>query len=648
MFSFLTNPLKHSCSLLSVILSLILAGISPVLAQVPKSLDSLETYVRTHTPTDTNYVIALNELGNQLTRKKADYDRADSVLHLAESIARRLNFGRGMYRANTNMGSNYYLSNRPQQTLESLRKAHTIAEAYKLDTRTIARALTNLGTAYRNAHQFEKSIEVYLRSLRMQEQYNLQPRNEDTYNGIGLALKDMHRTQEAISYFKQALTLNQALKNAYGIAICEQNIGKCYDDLEQPAKALSYYKSARSHAREAESELLQSDILVNTGLALRKAKRFDEARQAIEQALVISRKQENQSAMATDYFNLGQVYEEQKDYKLAERYMKQALSLANALDDKPKIAIYTQGLANLYGGMKDFQQAYVYQLERNQEIDSTTTVRTNAEVQRLITKYETEKKEAQIKLLRQEAQLRQQETQRTRLLLIGSVLLLLLVGVASAWLLNRSKLRRLEEAHRLRQQIAHDLHDEVGSTLSSISMLSGHTDTLLSQNKPESAQKMVQKIYTDARQILESVDEIIWTINPGNDSLHRIALRLQEYAQPLMEAKGIRFHFTVDPALANFLVSMEKRRNLYLIGKEGITNLIKYSQASEASVRFEQKDQQVRVLIEDNGQGFVQAQYSLRTGQTSMQQRAKAMGGSLEVRSAPKQGTRLVVTTFIN
>ncbi|GAB4033195.1 tetratricopeptide repeat-containing sensor histidine kinase [Spirosoma gilvum] len=646
-----SSPLKRLFFFLTAILILLLAGNGSALAQIPKSLDSLETYLQTHTQTDTNYVIALNELGNLTTRKKADYNRADSILRVAEKLAIRLNFGRGIYRANTNMGSNYYLSNRPQQTLESLRKALSIAETYKLDTRTIARAMTNLGTAYRNARQYEKSIDVYLRSLRIQEQYNLQPRNEDTYNGIGLALKDMKRIRDAIGYFRQALVLNQSQENAYGVAICEQNIGKCYDDLEQETKALTFYKSARKHAQQAGSELLQADILVNTGLALRKLKRFDEAKQAIEQALAISRKQENQSAMATDYFNLGQVYEELKDYKLAERYMKQALSLANELDDKTKIAIYTQGLADLYGGQKDFQQAYVYQLERNQKIDSTTTIRTSAEVQRLVASYETEKKEAQIKLLRQQAQLREEELARQRFqrntLLSGGLLLLLLGASVSAWLLNRSKLKRLEEAQALRKQIAHDLHDEVGSTLSSISMLSGHTDTLLSQNRPESAQKMVQKIYTDARQILESIDEIIWTINPGNDSLQRIALRLKEYAHPLMESKQIQFTFVVDPSLDQLPVSMEVRRNLYLIGKEAINNLVKYSQASQAKVRFELKDKQLQVVVEDNGLGFVQDESSSRNGQTSMKQRAEAIGGSLNVQSVPEQGTRLVVTTSI-
>ncbi|MVM30700.1 tetratricopeptide repeat protein [Spirosoma sp. HMF4905] len=641
--------MKSLYGLLLTTLYLTLLRSDIVIAQIPKSLDSLEVYVQTHAPTDTNYVNALLRMGNLTTKTRANYDRADSLLRVAEKLAIKLNFGRGIYQANTFLGANYYLSSRPQQTLEYLQKALAIAGANKLPPRLLANAMTNLGTAYRNVNQPEKALEISLRSLRMQEQYNILPRNEDTYIGVGLALKNTRRSREAISYFQQALVLNRNLNAPYGMAIVEQNIGRCYDDLNQYDKALAYYRIALKHAKESESELLQADILVNTGLVLRELKRFEEAKHSIEQALVLNKKQESKGAMATDYFNLGQVYEDLKDYKLAELNMKKALALANELEDATKIAIYTQGLANLYGGMKDFQQAYVFQLERNQRMDSTTTVRTSAEVQRMVAKYETEKKEAQIKLLQQQAKLNQQESERVRfrtnVLIAGSVLLLLLGASVSAWLLNRSKFQRLEEAQRLRKQIAHDLHDEVGSTLSSISMLSGHTDRLLSQNRPETAQKMVQKIYTDARQILESIDEIIWTINPGNDSLQRIAMRLQEYAQPLMESKDIRFLFVTDPTLEAAPISMEVRRSLYLIGKEAINNLIKYSEATEATVRFERKDSKLQVVIEDNGRGFDMAQPSERTGQTSMKQRAEAMGGSLEVQSSPGMGTRLQLLT---
>ncbi|GAB4049179.1 tetratricopeptide repeat-containing sensor histidine kinase [Spirosoma litoris] len=637
--------MKSLYAFLPITLSFLLLSSNIVIAQIPQSLDSLETYVHAHTPTDTNYVNALLQLGNLTTKTRANYNRADSLLRVAEKLAIKLSFGRGIYKANTLLGANYYLLGKGQQTLEYLQKALAVAEANKLPLRTLANAMTNIATAYRQVNQHEKALEISLRSLRMQEQYNILPRNENTYTGVGLALKEIKRPREAIGYFQQALVLNQNLKYPYGMAIAEQNIGRCYDDLNQYQKALAYYRIALKHAKESESELLQADILVNTGLVLRESKRFEEAKRSIEQALVLNKKQESKGAMATDYFNLGQVYEELKDYKQAELNMKKALALANELEDNTKIAIYTQGLADLYGGMKDFQQAYVFQLERNQRMDSTTTVRTSAEVQRMMAKYETEKKEAQIKLLQQQAKLNQQEHERTRfrtnVLIAGSVLLLLLGASVSAWLLNRSRLQRLEEAQQLRKQIAHDLHDEVGSTLSSISMLSGHTDTLLSQNRPETAQKMVQKIYTDARQILESIDEIIWTINPGNDSLHRIVLRLQEYAQPLMESKNIQCSFQIDAALEEAPISMDVRRNLYLIGKEAINNLVKYSGATQATVRFERKSSQLQVVIQDNGRGFDPAQPSERTGQDSMKQRAKSVGGSLEIQSSPGQGTRL-------
>ena len=640
--------MKHGYLALALLFSLLIGKQAD--GQVPHSLDSLETYLKVHTPTDTNYVNALNELGYLTTRRKADYSQADSLLRVAEKIAVKLNFGRGIYRASTNMGSNYYLSNRPQQTLEVLQKALDIAETYKLGNRTVTNAMTNLGTAYQKLQQHKKSLDILLQSLRMQEHVNVQPRNAETFNGIGLALKEMNRPQEAIGYFQKALVLKKALNDPFGMAICEQNIGKCYNDLGQEAKALQYYQTALPHAKEAGSELLQSDIYVNTGLVLRKAKHLREAKQAIERSLAITTKQQHKSGMATDYFNLGQVYEELKEYKQAELYMKKALALANELDDKDKVATYTQGLADLYGGMKNFQQAYVFQLERNQRIDSTMTVRTNAEMQRMISQYETEKKETQIKLLQQQARLRDQQLAskqfQTEALLIGSLLLLLLGASVAAWLLNRARLRRLQDAHNLRKQIAHDLHDEVGSTLSSIALLSGLVNQLIAQNRPQSVERAIHKINTDARQILEAIDEIIWTINPGNDSLHRIALRLQEYAQPLMESKNIYFSLVADPSLESLPISMEVRRHLYLIGKEAINNLVKYSEASRATLRFDHQKDQLRVVIEDNGRGFDAAQPSQRTGQLSMQERARAMGGILAVKSTPGQGTLLQLVVF--
>ncbi|GAB3802018.1 hypothetical protein GCM10028819_30470 [Spirosoma humi] len=621
-------------------------------AQVPQSLDSVTIYLKNHTTQDTNYVRALNTLGRELhSTANPDYVRADSVLWVSEQLAIKLQYGLGLAKVYTNRASIYYLTDRPQQALEYFQKALATAESNKLNPRFICGAISNVAAALSKLGQYDKVVTMELRSLRLQEQHNVQPRIATTYGGIGNAFRQLNKPQEALTYYQQALAIMQSTKNTSGLAIIENNMAICYDNLKQYEKSIPYYKRALKHAQEVKFELLQADILVNIGLALKLSNRPKEGIPFVKRSLAIGQKQGNKATMATAYFNLGQIYEDLKYYTPAETYLKKALQLARERNNKEQIDNYTQGLADLYGGMKNFQQAYVFQLEKNQHIDSMTSVRTSAEVQRLVAKYQAEKKEAQIKLLRQQAQIQNEELTNKRLqtngLLIGGVLLLLLGAAVSAWLLNRARIRRLEEAQALRKQIAHDLHDEVGSTLSSISLLSGMVKGLIEQNRPESVERAIQKINTDARQILDAMDEIIWTLNPGNDSLHRIAIRLQEYAQPLMESKDIRFSLVADPALDVLPISMEVRRNLYLIGKEAINNLVKYSQASQATMRFEHQKEQLRVVIEDNGRGFDTAQPSQRTGQSSMQQRAKAMGGSLEVRSAPEQGTSLILITAL-
>ncbi|GAB3249376.1 hypothetical protein GCM10027347_06430 [Larkinella harenae] len=638
--------MQNRYALFAFIVGLALLHAHRGLGQVPNSLDSVQVYLKTRTVQDTNYVRALNVLGRELhSGANPNYERADSALMVSEKLAEKLNYGMGLAKAYTNRASIYYLTNRPELALAYFQKALAAAEKYQLPPRFTCGAISNVAAAFGKLQQYDKVVEMELRSLHLQEQYNVQPRIATTYGGIGNAFRNMQKPQQALPYYQQALRLMQAENNVRGMSIIENNMGICYDYLERYDQSLMYYKRALKHAEEVKFELLQGDILVNIGLALNLAKRSQEAIPYVERSLAIGRRQENKSTMATAYFNLGRIYEDLKQYKPAEENLKKALQLVKELEQPDKITDYTQALADLYGGMKNFQEAYLFQLEKNKQTDSATTVRTNAEVQRLIAHYETEKKEAQIKILRQQAQLRNDELEQQRFQrnasLAGGALLLLLGGAVTAWLLNRARLRRLEDSLKLRKQIAHDLHDEVGSTLSSISLLSGHTDELLSQNRPETAQKMVQKIYTDARQILESIDEIIWTINPGNDSLPRIALRLQEYAQPLMESKNIQFSFAINPALDQAPISMEVRRGLYLIGKEAINNLIKYSNATQATIRFDYDKGQIMVLIEDNGRGFTPEQQTTRTGQQSMQQRARALGGELTVQSAPDDGTRI-------
>ncbi|RYG36872.1 MAG: hypothetical protein EOO01_30530 [Chitinophagaceae bacterium] len=191
---------------------------------------------------------------------------------------------------------------------------------------------------------------------------------------------------------------------------------------------------------------------------------------------------------------------------------------------------------------------------------------------------------------------------------------------------------------KLRNTISTDLHDDIGSTLSSISILSEMT--LKTQDSQHSAE-MVQEIKTNSVALMEKMDDIVWSINPKNDSLENLMLRIKRFASKLFEAKGIDYSIEIDEAINHMKLSMEYRQHIYLILKEAINNLVKYAACSHASIAVQYKNDMLHVNVRDNGCGFHLQGASLGTGISSMYHRAKLMEAKLVIRSTPKEGTNV-------
>jgi signal transduction histidine kinase len=154
---------------------------------------------------------------------------------------------------------------------------------------------------------------------------------------------------------------------------------------------------------------------------------------------------------------------------------------------------------------------------------------------------------------------------------------------------------------------------------------------------------MIHRIQEDSRQVMESMDDIIWTVNPQNDSLSRIILRLKEFAIPLAESKGIALDFQGFSMIDATTLSMEVRRNIYLICKEALNNLLKYSQASEGNIHFQLEAKTLLITIKDNGIGFDTQAFSSRNGLRNMQERAKELRGEFSIESDLGKGTSIVL-----
>ena len=143
------------------------------------------------------------------------------------------------------------------------------------------------------------------------------------------------------------------------------------------------------------------------------------------------------------------------------------------------------------------------------------------------------------------------------------------------------------------------------------------------------------------------MDDIIWSVLPANDEFRNLILRLREYAIPLFESKDIRFSITAPEALYAQTIVMDKRRNIFLIAKESVNNLIKYSECTEASIEFALSRSVLRLIISDNGKGFDTSKKYYRGGLPNMKFRAEKIGGKLSIRSEAGKGTSIKLTVKI-
>ncbi|MGV8095346.1 MAG: two-component regulator propeller domain-containing protein [Mangrovibacterium sp.] len=208
------------------------------------------------------------------------------------------------------------------------------------------------------------------------------------------------------------------------------------------------------------------------------------------------------------------------------------------------------------------------------------------------------------------------------------------------------RIRNLIKLQKLRIKIASDLHDDIGSTLSSISIMS---DLLQSQldNTPR-AREIIQNIGGNAHEMLESMDDIIWSVNPLNDKFQDLALRIREYAIPLFEMKDIRFTIMTPEELFSLSLPMDIRRNLFLIAKEAVNNLVKYAGCTEACIAFSLAHSTLAMSIDDNGKGFdAENMKSSRNGLNNMKRRATQIHGNLAIQSETGKGTHISLSVKI-
>lgn len=225
------------------------------------------------------------------------------------------------------------------------------------------------------------------------------------------------------------------------------------------------------------------------------------------------------------------------------------------------------------------------------------------------------------------------------------LLLLAAIFAATAYFLYSYRIRELLKRQAMRNKIAQDLHDNIGSTLSSISVYSHVAQIQNNEGDKEQLNEVLGKISDTSSDMIGEMNDIVWAINPRNDSMEKIILRMKSFAMPLAAAKNIELVFNSSNEINKLNMDMEQRKNLYLIFKEAVNNTVKYSEATKIEVNLMTTDKLLTMEISDNGIGFNIPEQHLNKNSTggnglgNMHERAKQVNGKLEITSYTGKGT---------
>lgn len=216
---------------------------------------------------------------------------------------------------------------------------------------------------------------------------------------------------------------------------------------------------------------------------------------------------------------------------------------------------------------------------------------------------------------------------------------LALVGLL--YFIHRLRINRILAVENLRNRVARDLHDDMGSTLSTINILSTMAKSKLNTDNVR-ASEYLGKISDNSQRMMEAMDDIVWSIKPMNDSMQKITARMREIATSVLEAKDIDLQFRTDDSIEDVKMNMEARRDFFLLFKEAINNIAKYSKASEASVHLTVHHKRMMMIIKDNGVGF-DIDSADGNGLGNMYKRAASLKGRIQIQSKPGEGTQITL-----
>jgi two-component system sensor histidine kinase UhpB len=447
-------------------------------------------------------------------------------------------------------------------------------------------------------------------------------------------------TDKALSYAREAQVLAEKGMFDQGIAYALQLMGRIYRKQKKLDEALVAYKKALSLYQRMGEKRSSAETFQNIGNVFYDKGNFREAQDQYNAALQVAKSISNPALIAYGYSSLAYVFRELKQFEKAIVYIDSSRITGKKINNPHIVLEAYEMLSDIHRNQHRYKEALGYFQQFVNLSDSLSEADSKADIAELEMKYQNEKKATEIELLKSEQKVQALALSRQRANLIIVALALVSVIIISILLVNRyrviNRTKRHTELESMRNTIARDLHDDIGSALSSINILS----QVALHEKNGDAQNYLQRIGDQSARMMEDMGDMVWSINPRNDSMSQVITRMREFATEILDSQNVEYHFS-EKVAEGLLLNADKRKNLFLIFKESVNNAAKYSNARQIEISLHQQDHTLRMRIKDDGQGFNEGAVKTGNGLRNLHERANEMNGTVTLKSVPGQGTEV-------
>lgn len=556
-----------------------------------------------------------NQLG-KLARDQGNYKESLEYFNKSLEIRLEINDKRGIAYSYVNLAANYSDQSDYIKSMENLQKAIPILEEIK-DKSSLIVAFNNLGISNKFLKNYPEAIRYNEESIRIATETGFSRYSINAWKSLGDIYLEMKNTSKARKSFETCLKLTEEARDTGDMAHCFSGLGKCY---------------------EKEGDLKSADYFFHRGteLAEKSGIARDRVRLSIQEAFFLYRRGDWQGAENLIQSCLPIAKKENLKLYLSEIYQLQALILKVKNPGSPTAEAYFEK----YAALKD-------------SIYKDDLPRQFAEQQ---TRFETERKEAELRLSRQNEEIarlqlveKSLEIKQRNMALGLSMLAFLGLGLAGYFYLRKQKSETLnrermatqkaEETERIR--LAKDIHDEFGSGLTKIRFVAEMAIEKAGPNSEWAA--LLAPISKSATQLVDNMRDLIWVLHPANNTLDILVARIREYAHEYLDDFGIETRFNIPSEIPEISVSKEVHRNLLMVVKEGLQNIAKHSGASEVVFTFE-FGSDFDLQISDNGKGFdLDSPSGKGNGLKNMTNRISQSDGKINMESEPGKGTTLQI-----